>query len=73
MSDFGVFDKGWRCWAGLRATTKLNGRSPYDYVEVEIWREEWDKEELVDPCQMNQMMNVHHLWWRPAGPLRKGR
>lgn len=75
MSDFAVFDAGWRCWAGMRAsgTTMLHGKRPYDYVEIEIWREGWDDAQLVDPCQMAPEMNVVGLWWRPAGPLRAGR
>jgi hypothetical protein len=73
VSDFAVFDAGWRCWAGMVDVAMFNGKRPYDYVEVEIWREGWNAEQLVDPCQLPPMMNMAGLWWRPAGPLRSGR
>jgi hypothetical protein len=43
--------------------------SPYDYVEVEIWREGWQETHLQEP-EDNPMMNAIGLWWRPAGPER---
>lgn len=70
MSDFAVFDAGWRCWAGMRDVAMLHGRRPLDYVEVEVWREGWEQSQLVDPREAALAMNAHGLWWRPAGPLR---
>jgi len=73
VNDFGVFDAGWRCWAGFHGTTMIHRKRPYDYVEIEIWRDGWDDSKLVEPYKMPPMMNVADLWWRPAGPLRLSR
>ena len=70
MSDFAVFDAGWRCWTGATDCVLLYGYEPGDYVEVEIWREGWEQPKLVDPRKMSPMMNDYGLWWRAAGPLR---
>ena len=73
MSDFAVFDAGWRCWTGRTDCVLFNGFGPGNYVEIEIWREGWEDSELIDPRQMAPWTNVHGLWWRAAGPLRKSK
>ena len=70
MSDFAVFDEGWRCWCGDTSCVLLNGYGPGSYVEVEVWREGWEESELVDPRKLPPSTNVYGLWWRAAGPLR---
>lgn len=47
-------------------------RSPYDYVEVEVWREGW-KESALQAPDANPHGNAVGLWWRAAGPLRAKR
>lgn len=54
---------GWRQWCNAIHET------PYDYVEVETWREGWTETGLQEP-EANPMQNVYGLWWRPAGPKR---
>ena len=74
MSDFAVFDAGWRAWySGDVSCHSLHGYRPYDYVEIEIWRDGWAASQLVDPCEMAPEICIFGLWWRAAGPLRKGR
>lgn len=68
--DVALFDKGWRCWVSKDATcSRLNGFTPADYVEVEMWREGWDEPQLADPSKLDPAVNVADLWWRAAGPL----
>ena len=70
-NDYAVLDAGWRVWySGVHGMDTINGCRPDDYVEIEIWREEWDESSLVDPRAMDRHMNVYGLWWRPSGPLR---
>lgn len=51
---------GWLPWS-------CGPRSPYDYVELELWREGWYDTSLQPPCA-NPMMNAVGLYWRPSGP-----
>jgi hypothetical protein len=51
---------GWRPWM-------FQGeKSPFDYVEVELWREGW-LETIVQSPSANPLANAVWLWWRPAG------
>lgn len=59
---------GWRLWYNTYGIQQ--GRSPYHYVEVEIWRQGWQQTELVDPTNLEPWFNVADLYWRPAGPTR---
>lgn len=61
--------RGWQSWM-FRPTA---GPQPLDYVELELWREEWPETRLVRPEEMPPEMNVAGLYWRPAGPLRRWR
>lgn len=75
--DIALFDKGWRVFETFGghspSVTHLHGKRPYDYSEIELWREGWDSPQLIDPARMHPAMNVFDLWWRPSGPLRAGR
>lgn len=53
---------GWHLWG-------VGPDGPYDYVEIEIWREGWQQTHLQEP-ESNPWMNAVGLWWRPAGPKR---
>ena len=52
---------GWKLWG-------VGSASPYDYAEVEIWRNGW-YETILQPPRANPMMNAYGLYWRPAGPM----
>ena len=55
---------GWLPWLDPYGRMDAN---PYDYVEVETWREGWTETGLQEPGG-NPYQNVCGLWWRPAGP-----
>lgn len=57
---------GWLTWSNPYGTAR---REPYDYAEVEVWREGFTQTHLQDPHNCNPYMNVQGLYWRPAGPL----
>jgi hypothetical protein len=57
--------KGWRRWDNPYGVSRSE---PYDYVEVEVWREGYQETVLIDPHNCNPFMNVVGLYWRPAGP-----
>ena len=56
---------GWVSWQNPYA---IKRREPYDYAEVEAWREGWSETKLIDPHDCNPLMNIANLYWRPAGP-----
>lgn len=55
---------GWRHWLY---------EPPVTYPLVEVHRREWAQPKLCNIDQINPMMNIGDLWWRPFyGPLLKG-
>lgn len=52
---------GYRLWA--YATPE---DSPYLYDQVEMMRQEWDAPAQACPWQLDPLMNVCDLWWRPV-------
>ena len=56
--------KGWNPWL---CPYQTSGTTPYDFVEVEVWRKGWFETRLYDPGH-SPFMNVAGLMWRPASP-----
>ena len=56
--------KGWLPWINSYG---IDRPEPYDYAEVETWREGWTVPHLGVPGD-NPEMNAVGLYWRPAGP-----
>lgn len=56
---------GWATWSNPFGFDRAE---PYDYAEVETWREGSAETGLLDPHNCNPYMNVAGLYWRPAGP-----
>jgi hypothetical protein len=61
-----VIGEGWRLWF----PSAPDDYRPFDYVEVEVWRKDWERPELIEPRSVAGAMNIAGLWWRPAGPLK---
>ncbi len=45
---------------------EYGGPSPLEHEWIEIEREEWPGPQIVRVRDMNPMMNVAGLWWKPA-------
>ena len=52
---------GWLDWCWIMPPSL----SPYSHEYVEAWRKEWQEVEVLRVWDMNPLMNVAGLWWRP--------
>src|SRR4051812_28952874 len=58
-----AFENGWMYWFVPYSTAD----NPYAYDQVWIWRVEWKElPHLVSPRNLDPMMNVNGLLWKPA-------
>lgn len=57
-------------WRPAHDPYGLHSEHPWDYEGIEIWREEWPEPRATKWEDMNPMMNVIGLQWRPISERR---
>lgn len=56
-------------WRDFAHSYSPSADSPFNYERIWINRKEWPAPELVVVRDMNPMMNVWGLMWKPGPPL----